>query len=93
LSQDDSSKVGTVNFTTFVLSLSTATLQHLGQAGQDKEAADPQSLPMAQQTIDILAMLKEKTTGNLTDEEEKLLGNILYDLRMRFVEASRKNDS
>ena len=89
MTQTDSSNLGTVSFTTFVLSLSTATLQHLGQAGQGKEAPDLKSLPMAQQTIDILAMLKEKTQGNLSDEEEKLLGNILYDLRMRFVEASR----
>ncbi len=43
---------------------------------------------MAQQTIDILAMLQEKTEGNLSEQESKLLGNILYDLRMRYVKAS-----
>ncbi len=93
MSQNESAKAGTVDFTTFVLSLSTATLQHLGQTGKDKEKIAPQSLAMAQQTIDILAMLKEKTKGNLSEEEEKLLGNILYDLRMRFVEASRSSES
>jgi hypothetical protein len=40
---------------------------------------------MAKQTIDMLGMLQEKTKGNLTDDEENLIKNVLYDLRMRFV--------
>lgn len=81
---------GVIDFTAFVFSLSTAALQHLGLGGQEGagEPAKPH-LPLAKQTIDILAMLQEKTRGNLTADEEKLLGAILYDLRMRYVEASR----
>jgi hypothetical protein len=80
----------TISFTTFVLSLSTAALQHLGVSAAGEEQEKPEvNLPAAQQTIDILEMLEEKTKGNLTDEEGQLLGTLLYDLRMRFVEASR----
>jgi len=46
------------------------------------------NLPMAKQTIDILAMLEEKTKGNLADDESQLLKNILYDLRMRYVKET-----
>lgn len=71
-----------IDFTAFVLSLSTACLQHLeGQAA---------NLPMAEQTIDILAMLQDKTHGNLSDEEQRLLGTVLYDLRMRYVTRARE---
>ncbi len=80
----------TLSFPTFVLSLSTAALQHLGVsvAGDEKEKPEV-NLQAAQQTIDILEMLEEKTKGNLSEEESKLLSTLLYDLRMRFVEASR----
>jgi hypothetical protein len=46
---------------------------------------------MAKQTIDILGMLKEKTAGNLAKEEEALLSNLLYDLRMRYVRETEKD--
>jgi len=45
------------------------------------------NLPAAQQMIDILALLEEKTRGNLTAEERQLLEQVLYELRLRFVEA------
>ncbi len=91
-----------MNFVTLVLSLSTSALVHLGVApsGPGSEAgsggeAEPGSetppeknLPLARQTIDILDMLREKTQGNLTDEEDKLLEHVLHDLHLRFVHAS-----
>ena len=46
------------------------------------------NLPLAKQTIDLIGMLKEKTKGNLTSDEEKVLENILYDLRIRYVKAT-----
>ncbi len=46
------------------------------------------NLPLAKQTIDLIGMLKEKTKGNLTPDEEKLIENILFDLRMRYVKAT-----
>lgn len=79
-----------ISFTAFVLSLSTAALQQLGIAADGEEKGPPAlNLPAAQQTIDILEMLEQKTSGNLSDEESKLLSTLLYDLRMRFVAASR----
>jgi hypothetical protein len=80
----------TITFTTFVLSLSTAALQHLGVSIAEGDDPKPEvNLQAAQQTIDILEMLAEKTKGNLSEEEDKLLGTLLYDLRMRYVEATR----
>jgi len=79
-----------ISFTTFVLSLSTAALQNLGvsisEDGKDEQACV--NLAMAKQTIDVLEMLEEKTSGNLTEQEKKLLENVLYDLRMRYVKAA-----
>jgi len=75
-----------VNFASFILSLATSALHFLG-AGEDGGSASPQS---ARQMIDILALLQQKTQGNLTQDEGKLLSDILYNLRMKFVEVERK---
>jgi len=48
------------------------------------------NLPLAKQTVDILGMLREKTRGNLTQEEAQLLDNLLYDLRMKYVDAKKR---
>jgi len=45
-------------------------------------------LPLAKQTIDLIGMLKEKTKGNLTSEEEKFIDQVLFDLRMRYVKVA-----
>ncbi len=75
----------TVNFPTFILSLNASALLHLG-ALEDPETGRPsKNLSMAKQTIDILSMLEEKTRGNLTKDEENMLKNILYDLRIAYV--------
>ena len=74
------------DFATFVLSLNAAALLHMGDAHlPEGEVTPPKNFPLAKQSIDLLAMLEEKTKGNLDGEEEKLLGQVLYDLRMRFV--------
>ncbi len=78
-----------IDFTTFVLSLSTSALMHLG-AVPGAEATPPEvAHAHARQTIDILALLEEKTRGNLTGEEERLLHQVLDDLRMRYVRAAK----
>lgn len=82
-----------VSFTTFVLSLSTTALQHLGVDVLGSGATPPIQIPLARQTIDILEMLAQKTRGNLSAEEDKLLSAVLYDLRMRFVTACREQHS
>jgi hypothetical protein len=78
-----------VDFTTFVLSMSHSALLHLGDAPHPLEEKSEVDLPMARQTIDILALLQEKTHGNLTGGEEQMLTQVLYDLRLRFVEVSQ----
>lgn len=78
---------GPIDFYTFVLSLGSSAFVHLGDAPHPEtgEPAKP-DLALAKQTIDILAMLRDKTKGNLTPEEEKFLENLLTDLRLRFVQ-------
>jgi hypothetical protein len=85
----DGTRRGGIDFYTFVLSLGSSAFVHLGDAAHP-ETGEPgaPNLGLAQQTIDILAMLREKTRGNLTAEEERFLENLLTDLRIRFVERS-----
>src|SRR5262245_39305613 len=79
----------TVDFHTFVLSLGSSALLHLGELEHPDLHAPQIDLPLAKHTIDILVMLEEKTRGNLTPAEEKLIGSLLYDLRLRYVEAQK----
>ena len=78
-----------IDFSTFLLSLSTSALYHMGVVlhPESGEAAEPNPM-LARQTIDTLEMLHEKTRGNLDDEEKKLFEGLLYELRMRFVELT-----
>ncbi len=85
-------EVPPIDFTTFVLSLSTSVLVHLGEAYE--QGSEPEvNLTMARQTIDLLGLLEDKTRGNLTGEEERMLHQVLFDLRMRFVACSNKPGS
>jgi hypothetical protein len=76
-----------VDFHTFVLSLGSSALLHLGEIEHPDVGATQKDLPLAKHTIDILVMLEQKTKGNLTPAEEKLIQSLLYDLRLRYVEA------
>jgi hypothetical protein len=80
-----------VDFHTFVLSLGSSALLHLGEIENPNDGVSQKDLPLAKHTIDILAMLEEKTKGNLTTAEEKLIESLLYDLRLRYVEATKKS--
>ena len=77
-----------LDFATFVLSMSHSVLMHLGEAPLPDGKIAKKDLPLARQTIDLLGLLEEKTKGNLSGDEERLLSQVLYDLRMRFVEVS-----
>jgi hypothetical protein len=79
------SQLPKINFATFIVSLNASALLHLGAIEDPTTGEKTKDLPMAKQTIDILSMLGEKTNGNLTNEEENLLKNILYDLRLMYV--------
>ena len=77
-----------INFSTFVASLNASVLLNLGAIEDPNTGKKTKDLPMAKQTIDILNMLEEKTSGNLSKDEENLLKNILYDLRIMFVKET-----
>ncbi len=79
-----------INFSSFLLSLSSSTLLHLGEVADPQSGEKKKDLDLAKQSIDIISLLRDKTKGNLTQEEEKLLDHLLYDLRMRFVNASKQ---
>lgn len=78
-----------IDFLTFVVSMSHSALLHLGDAPDPSTGTLEQNLPLARQTIDLLSMFQEKTRGNLTGDEERVLSQAIYDLRMRFVEVSK----
>jgi len=78
-----------INFTTFVMGLTTQALMHLGEIA-DPQHPQPPDLAAAKQMIDLLGVLRDKTKGNLDGAEEQLLASMLYDLRMRYVEVSRQ---
>ena len=82
----DNSDLLKIDFSTFILSLSTSALYQMGmvEAPDDGEVGEPNKA-LARQTIDTLEMLRDKTRGNLDDEEAKLMDSLLYELRMHFV--------
>ena len=86
----ESSPLPRIDLSTFVLSLSTSALYQMGQIGAPEtgERAEPNYV-LAQQTIDTLEMLREKTLGNLDPDEIKLFDSLLYELRMKFVETRK----
>jgi hypothetical protein len=78
-----------INFATFIFSLNHSVLVHLGVTEDPVTGKKERNLPLAKQTIDILGMLEEKTKGNLTTDEEKMLKNMLYDLRMIYIKEKQ----
>jgi len=84
----DGASLPAIDFSTFVMSLCHSVLVHLGDA-PDQEGKQSPHLELARQTIDLLALLQEKTRNNLTGPEEHLLEQGLTDLRLRYVEISR----
>jgi len=79
-----------MNFSTFVLSLSTQALAHLGEIPHPVDGRMTVDLAAAKQLIDILGILEQKTTGNLDASEASLLEHVLYDLRIKYVECVRR---
>jgi len=75
-----------VDMNTFVLSLSSSALVNLGEVPDPDDGQTRTNLSMARHTIDVLSMLEDRTRGNLTQEEEDLLKNVLFELRMKYVQ-------
>jgi hypothetical protein len=79
-----------VSLATFIFSLSSSALLHLGEIPDPETTSVRVDLPLAKQIIDTLGMLQEKTKGNLDPDEDNLLKTVLYDLRLRYVQKSNK---
>jgi hypothetical protein len=75
----------TITFGTFIASLATQALMQLGQVPAPKGVDLPKDRGAAKQTIDLLSMLKDKTKGNLSAEEDRMLDELLHNLRLHFV--------
>ncbi|HWP23733.1 MAG TPA: DUF1844 domain-containing protein [Candidatus Binatia bacterium] len=80
-----------IDFSTFVISLSTQALMHLGEIANPLTGKIEPDVPVAKQMIDIIGMLKDKTRGNLSASEDRLMEDILFDLRMKYVAAVKKH--
>lgn len=87
-SEGSQSPLPQVSFATFVFSLSSSALVHLGEIPEPETQRTIVDLNVAKQIIDTLGMLEEKTKGNLEPDEERLLNSMLYDLRVRYVQKS-----
>ncbi len=79
-----------IDFATFILSMGSSALVHLGEV-PDESGKTGRNLPLAKQTIDLLALLQDKTKGNLDEAESNLLSALLYDLRIKYVDALKKS--
>lgn len=88
--EDTSSDLRKVDFSTFVLSLGTSALYHLGQGAPEGSGKPVVDLTLARHVIDLISMLQQKTKGNLTDDENGLVETLLFDLRLKFVEVCRR---
>ena len=78
-----------INFSAFIFGLASTTLIHLGAAPHPETGKPSVDLTLAQQSLALLDMLREKTRGNLDGTEERLFANILTELRLRFVDATK----
>ena len=85
---DPSTLFSELGFSTFILSLSTSALVHLGELPDPVTNEKGSNLQLAKQTISVIELLKEKTKGNLTEEEEKLIDTVLYDIRLKYVKVA-----
>jgi hypothetical protein len=82
-----------INFSSFIVSLASSAMVNLGEVPDPITKERNLNLALARQTIDLIGVLEEKTRGNLDEEEKKLLESVLYDLRMRFVQHSKQEES
>jgi len=88
--QEEAQQPFQLDFSTFIMSLTSSAFYHLGDIADPETGKTETNLPAVQQTIDMLIMLREKTKGNLTEEEAKLLEQLVYELQMKFVAKSKK---
>ena len=79
-----------VDFSTFIMSLTSSAFYHLGDMPDPSTGKKEVNLPAVQQTIDMLIMLREKTKGNLKEDEEKLIEQLIYELQVKYVAKTKE---
>ena len=79
-----------VDFSTFIMSLTSSAFYHLGDMPDPSTGKKEVNLPAVKQTIDMLIMLREKTKGNLKEDEKKLLEQLVYELQVKYVAKTKK---
>ena len=82
--------MSTIDFPTFILSIASAAMMGLGLAPRPDSGKQDVDLALARQNIDLLEMLQQKTKNNLSVEEEKLLERVLFEIRTKYLEVSKK---
>jgi hypothetical protein len=87
--QQSSEQQNDIGFANLVISLGTSAMVHMGIIENPHTKQKEKNLEMAKQEIELIEMLNKKTTGNLTEAEKKVIDQVLYELRLRFVEASK----
>lgn len=87
---EPSNKEIPVSFSSFVVSLASSAMMHLGEAPDPITREKHVDLPLARNTIDLLGLLKDKTKGNLDEDETNLMDTLLHDLRTRWLEISAR---
>ncbi len=76
-----------IDFSSFILSLYSSGLVQLGQVEDPSSGKKSVNLDLAKHTINLIAMLEEKTRGNLTEDEKNLINTLLSEIRVAFVKA------
>ena len=79
-----------IDFSTFIMSLTSSAFYHLGDMPDPSTGKKEVNLPAVQQTIDMLVMLREKTQGNLKEDEEKLIEQLIYELQVKYVAKTKE---
>mgnify|MGYP001201877869 FL=1 len=79
-----------IDFSTFIMSLTSSAFYHLGDMPDPSTGKKEVNLPAVQQTIDMLIMLREKTKGNLKEDEEKLIEQLIYELQVKYVAKTKE---
>ena len=85
----DTQSIGTVDFNALILGFSSAALYYIGHSSIEGKAPSEVNLPLAKQNIDIIKLLESKTKGNLNEDEEKLLKQVLADLEEKYSAAEK----
>jgi len=81
-----------IDFTTLVMSFASAAIINMGKVPDPMTGQAQKNFGFAQQNIDIISLLQEKTRGNVSEEEGKMMDQVLYELRLEFVEAKKGNE-